>query len=203
VVHATVDIGGRGSSRSGSRRRIQPLCDQRLEARQFRRDILEPRVGEVLLLVQRLGQCVLEALHVVAHPLRLVLPAPVGRLEVVHDGLELEQCAVQALCPLLLRGFQDLGVLCQLLYQRESTLELLVYCLLVLLEALGRGGRDEGIYVALRESVRLGALSSTARSAPTFVNVSSPYPTPPTTVAMMNQSLQSLLGIAGDAGCQP
>lgn len=68
----------------------------------------------------------------------------------------------------------------------------------------GVGGATRGYtyrcFVSAGSSSVLQHISWHLRTLP---NVYSPYPTPPTTVAMMNQSLQSLLGTSGGGCCQP
>jgi hypothetical protein len=101
------------------------------------------------LVVHRPRDRILEVLHVVPHPLRLVVASPIRRLELVDDRLEFVERRVKLFCAFLLGRLECLGVLSQLVDERKRLLELFVDRLLVLLEPLRCGRRNEGVDVAL------------------------------------------------------
>jgi len=103
----------------------------------------------LLLCGHGLGEQALEGLHLLAQTIRLIFLPPASSASIFDETLKVFKHFVQLLCSLLLRGLERLSILGQLLNRSKSTLKLLVYGSLVLLEFFGCRWRYKGIYVSL------------------------------------------------------
>jgi hypothetical protein len=134
--------------------------------------------------------------------LRLVVAPPVCRLEVSEYRLELTESCVESLSTLALGSLESFCVFGELVNKRKGLFELLIDRLLVLLEPFRGRRRNKRINVALHRSLAPISINQhRCVLGHTFPSVYRPYDAPPTTVAMMNQSRQSLLGTSGGGGC--